>query len=78
MSVQPKDGEYFKAEFPSMPMIVYGKCIKSDASRPDQVTARCFSEMCPQGESGSVPTSVIFELISEEEFESARRCDWPR
>jgi hypothetical protein len=77
MSVHPKDGEYFIAEYPMNPILVYGKCIES-VYRADAVRARCFSDLCPEGESGSVPLSVICEIIREERFESARVAGWPR
>ena len=75
MSINPKEGEYFKAEYPLKPWLVYGQCLKSGT---DQLVARCYSEMCPDGESGFVPLSVIFAIISEDEFQNAKRDGWPR
>lgn len=75
MSVHSKEGEYFKAESPVLPITIYGKCIQS---RDNDLLARCYSELCPQGESGSVPLSHIIEVISEEVVGRARQEDRPQ
>ena len=69
--VIPQPGEYFKAR--GAWVTVYGQCIRSGE---DRISARCYSEMCPMGESGGVATSSIISVISQEEFEKVKQNDW--
>lgn len=39
--------------------------------------ARCFSELCPEGELGDVHVSTIATIITESMFENAKTLGWP-
>ncbi len=54
---------------------IYGRCLE-DQGPNGEIIARCYSKLCPDGESGCIATSSIVAVISEEEFESARAGGW--
>jgi len=70
--IVPKEGDYFKANGTMVPYI-YGECLESG---PKTIRARCYSRICPEGESGSFPVAKIMNIISEEDFEKARVRGW--
>ena len=65
-SIQP--GQYFKAQG-SMTSLIYGECLECMA--PNIIYAKCYSRMCPTGESGTFSVDRIIEVIDKYEFESA-------
>jgi hypothetical protein len=66
MNDQMRPGQCFKTN-----RGIYGKCVDIDDLRRGIIYARCYSRMCPTGESGNVRVDDIVELIEDWQFDSA-------
>lgn len=72
--VHVNEEEYFVADDRLAGICIYGQCIQSGV---DRLVARCYSKLCPDGESGYYPVVSIVRILSADEFEQARRDGWP-
>jgi hypothetical protein len=46
-------------------------------SRPDLRMCKCYSQMCPEGELGTVFICAMTKPLTREEFDTARLQRWP-
>jgi hypothetical protein len=69
----PFEFQYFC--YPLLDFTAYGEVLKRTGVY--QCEARVFSVAAPSGEIGTIPSSMIEELLSHEEFEQARLRGWP-
>ena len=67
-SVTP--GQYFKAHGSNV-LLIYGQCLQCIS--PSSISAKCYSQMCPTGETGTFQVDRIVNVISKDEFDSAIR-----
>ncbi len=65
-SIQP--GQYFEARGVNV-LLIYGECLERMGS--NIIYAKCYSRMCPGGESGTSRIDRIIRVIDKDEFESA-------
>jgi len=82
-----KEGDCFVRlmEVSGEPFDIYGEVIpikyEEDRElmrmRPDLRMCRCFSQLCPEGELGTVFIVTMSHKITRELFESAREQGWP-
>lgn len=74
-----KAGDYF-ARWSELGFHVYGEILQEDEPREKGLEhyrlCRGYSMACPQGEIGDIHVSAIDELISKEQFESAKERGW--
>jgi hypothetical protein len=67
------------------PLNIYGEVIAVDdpedrelmASRPDLRMCRCYSQLCPEGELGTVFIVSMTTPLTRAEFDAARLGRWP-
>ncbi len=64
---------------PGRPLVVYGKVL--DISREDvqdrYIVADCYAAQCPEGAEVLARVSQMVALLSQAQFELARRLGWP-
>lgn len=68
-----------------VPLNIYGEVIDvtdpEDAelmeSRPDLRMCKCYSQLCPEGELGTVFIVAMTQPLTREQFEAARLSRWP-
>lgn len=70
----PQPGDWFKADDPQIGMLVFGVCLRDIDDH--SIYARCFSQLAPDGESGTYPVANVIEIISEAAFQEAMNNGW--
>lgn len=58
-------GQYFQARGTNV-LLIYGECLEHMA--PNIIYAKCYSRMCPTGESGTFQVDRIMRIIDKDEF----------
>ncbi|HUU88607.1 MAG TPA: hypothetical protein VMX17_12760 [Candidatus Glassbacteria bacterium] len=84
---QIKEGTYFLRLERSFGIVIYGYVDKLEYEEDKELyasphmehfrPARCFSEMCPEGEFGDVHIATVDLIISKEVFDKAKENNWP-
>ena len=74
-----KPGDYFRRPT-DYGFNIYGEVLKEDEPRESQLRhyrfCKCYSVACVDGEMGDVHVSTIEKLLSQVEFDDARRVGW--
>lgn len=55
----------------------YGYARLLAAPVADEVLVRLYTQALPQGDEGTVPTSLLLLPLSPDQFNAARGCGWP-
>jgi hypothetical protein len=83
-----KHGDCFVSPEPMLGVVVFGEVIEHDDKYPEDnehirdarlrgyVYARCYSQMCPEGELGDKHITTIQAKISREDFDRAKANGW--
>lgn len=73
-------GDCFLRYLPDMDLVIWGEVIEgqpADATMKNYRYARCYSQICPEGEYGDVHVSSVASAIGRSQFNEGRERGWP-